>query len=82
MYYAICTMHYVLCIMYYVMHGTPFFIIGMKLKCKGCGRNCLKFLKGMDDYSNALYVGGDESSLCLLKGRADDAHSCGSLFVP
>ena len=29
----------------------------------------------MDDYSNALYVGGDESSLCLLKGGADDAHS-------
>ncbi len=29
----------------------------------------------MDDYSNALYMGGDESSLCLLKGGADDTHS-------
>ena len=29
----------------------------------------------MDDYSNALYMGGDESSLCLLNGGADDTHS-------
>ena len=39
-------------------------------------------ITGIDGYSNAMYVGGDESSLCLLKGGADDAHSCGSLFVP
>ena len=25
----------------------------------------------MEDYSNALYMGGDESSFCLLKGGAD-----------
>ena len=45
----------------------------MVVRCRG--EDFLKFLKGMDDYSNALYMGGDESSLCLLKGGADDTHS-------
>ena len=28
----------------------------------------------MEDYSNALCMGGDESSLCLFQGGADDTH--------